>query len=226
MLEFIRLHGPATRSEIARRVGLTVQTVSTIVHELEDQDYVLSAMEEPRGHGLPPTTLRINPEGGYATGLYVSPLDIDAALINLSGDVVESTHHEAPGAAPDQAFGVIHSLVPELAGLRPKGRCLGIGTALPRPFGMDSMSFVGSTTAPIGLLERLAESAENLPNSVSARQDRTAPHVIVARGAKYSVMRGAAALAVNGALSPRFGQLFAAGHENTGARITRKGIAA
>ena len=38
VLETIRLNGPTTRGEIAKRVGLTVQTVSTIVRELEEQD--------------------------------------------------------------------------------------------------------------------------------------------------------------------------------------------
>jgi hypothetical protein len=126
VLESILLHGPTTRGDIARRVGLTVQTVSSIVRGLEDQDYVPSARKEPRGRGLPPATLRINPEGGYAIGRQMTPLGIDATLINLSGDVVESTHREAPGLAPDQAFGWIRSLVPELASQRLRGRLLGM----------------------------------------------------------------------------------------------------
>ena len=39
VLESIRLRGPTTRGDIAKRVGLTVQTVSTIVRELEEQGY-------------------------------------------------------------------------------------------------------------------------------------------------------------------------------------------
>ena len=54
VLESIRLHGPTTRAEIAQRVGLTVQTVSTIVRELEEQGYLVSLREEPKGRGLPP----------------------------------------------------------------------------------------------------------------------------------------------------------------------------
>src|SRR5689334_9224253 len=109
VLESIRLHGPTTRGDIAGRVGLTVQTVSTIVRELEEQGYVLSARDEPRGRGLPPATLRLNPEGGYAVGIHLTPLGVDAALVNLGGDVVESARREAPGATPDQAFALIRS---------------------------------------------------------------------------------------------------------------------
>ncbi|MEI8700472.1 ROK family transcriptional regulator [Mesorhizobium sp. ISC15] len=370
VLESIRLHGPIARGDIARRVGLTVQTVSTIVRELEEHGYVLSMREEPRGRGLPPATLRINPEGGYAVGIHVTPLGINAALINLSGDVIESTYREAPSATPDHAFDLIGAMVLELTGLRPGGRVLGIGMALPGPFGVESMSFIGPTTmtgwkdvalrerleastglpaffetdmaaaamgerlyglgagyseyyylyfgvglggvmvhdgsalrgawgnageighipvVPVGepcpcgnrgclerylslealrrrnisdadwvdevgpifrnaltiienlfdpetiilgglastdLLERLAGSVANLPNSVSARTDRTTPRVTVARGGQHAVLRGAAALAVSGVLSPRFGQIFTAERERGRDILQGKGIAA
>lgn len=146
VLESIRLHGPTTRADIAERVGLTVQTVSTIVRELDAQGYILSLREQPRGRGLPPATLRINPEGGYAVGLHLTPLGLDAALVNLRGDVVESVRREAPGASPDHAFALIETLVPALIGDRARHRILGVGMALPGPFGVESMSFVGPTT--------------------------------------------------------------------------------
>ncbi|RUW61726.1 ROK family transcriptional regulator [Mesorhizobium sp. M7A.F.Ca.US.008.03.1.1] len=370
VLESIRLHGPIARGEIARRVGLTVQTVSTIVRELEDQDYILSLRKEPKGRGLPPATLRINPEGGYAVGIHITPLGISAALINLSGDVIESIYREAPNATPDHAFELIGALVVELTRLRAGGRVLGVGMALPGPFDVESMSFVGPTTmtgwkdvalrerlaastglpaffetdmaaaamgerlyglgaqfseyyylyfgvglggvmvhdgsalrgawgnageighipvipggeacpcgnsgclerylslealrrwngseadwvaevAPIfhnavavienlfdpetvilgglastDLLEMLASSAGGLHNSVSARKDRTTPRVVVARGGQHSVLRGAAALAVSGVLSPRFGQMFAAERERERDLLKGREIAA
>ena len=370
VLESIRLHGPTTRADIARRVGLTVQTVSTIVRELEEQGYVLSARDEPKGRGLPPATLRIDPEGGYAIGIHLTPLGMDAALVNLGGDVVQSARREAPGVAPDQAFGLIGSLATELVRARPRGRILGVGMALPGPFGVESMSFVGPTTmagwenvalkerlaeatglpafldtdmvtaalgeqlyghgtkfshyyylyfgvglggalvhdgtvlrgawgnageighipivpdgelcpcgnrgcleryvsveafgrrgrgqtewiaevapifrnaitiienlydpqtvilgglGPTGLLERLASLGNDLPNSVSARRDRDAPRVMVARGGQHSVLRGAAALVVTGVLSPRFGQMFTSEREAGRDMMKEKGMAA
>jgi len=369
VLESIRLNGPIARGDIARRVGLTVQTVSTIVRELEDQGYILSLREEPKGRGLPPATLRINPEGGYAVGIHLTPLGIDAALINLSGDVIESMHREAHSVTPDHAFDQIGAMVRDLAGRRAGGRVLGVGMALPGPFGVESMSFIGPTTmtgwkdvalrerltaatglpaffetdmaaaamgerlyglgtgfseyyylyfgvglggamvhdgsvlrgawgnageighipvvfggepcpcgnrgclerylsldargrwrgsddewvaevgpvfrnaitiienlfdpetvvlgglAPPALLERLAGSAE-LPNSVSARKDRATPRIVVARGGQHAVLRGAAALAVSGVLSPRFGQIFTAKRQRGGDPLKGGDIAA
>ena len=86
VLECIRNGGPATRGDIAERVGLTVQTVSTIVRELEEQGYLLSVREKPKGRGLPPTTLRLNPDGGYVIGISVTPLGVDAALRDRIGE--------------------------------------------------------------------------------------------------------------------------------------------
>jgi len=370
VLEAIRLGGPLARGEIARRVGLTVQTVSTIVRELEEQGYILSAREQPKGRGLPASVLRINPEGGYAVGVHLTPLGIDAALIDLSGDVIASVRRDAPHASPDTAFDLIAAMLPELTGTRSGGRILGVGMAMPGPFGVEPMSFVGPTTmtgwsgvalkerlaaasgltafietdmaaaalgeqlygygrqlsdyyylyfgyglggamvregtvmrgargnageighipvvpggepcpcgnngcleryvsleayrrsrrgeaewvadvrpifhgaivtienlfdpetvvigglAPESLMERLAGEAGSLPNSVSAHRNRQHARIAVARGGKHSVLRGAAALAVSGALSPRFGQMFATARDQDEPAAQAKGVAA
>ena len=161
VLEAIRATGPTTRGRIAAEVGLTVQTVSTIIRELEEQGYILSSREEPRGRGLPPTTLRLNPEGGYAIGIHLTPLGLDAALINLAGDVIGSAHRDAAHVTPDEGFALIGAMLTELRALRHGVRMLGVGLALPGPFDVDSMSFVGPTTMAgwgnVRLRERLAE---------------------------------------------------------------------
>ena len=146
VLECIRNDGPATRGDIAERVGLTVQTVSTIVRELEEQGYLLSVREKPKGRGLPPTTLHLNPDGGYVIGITVTPLGVDAALLNLVGDMLGSATRAHPHPPPHDAFGLIAELVTEMRALRPDGRILGVGFAMPGPFDVQAMSFVGPTT--------------------------------------------------------------------------------
>ncbi|WP_159949356.1 ROK family transcriptional regulator [Rhizobium sp. 18065] len=352
VLEAIRLRGPTTRGDVAQSVGLTVQTVSTIVRELEEQGLILSVQKPPKGRGIPPSTLTINPEGGHALGIHVTPLGIEAALVNLRGDVVDSVRRKVMNATPNEAFSVISDMVVQLKASPRCGRLLGAGLALPGPFDVESMSFVGSTTmtgwknvdirqhladatglpafiendmaaaalgeqlyglgqqvsdyyylffsvglggvmlhdgsvmrgawgnageighiptvpdgepcpcgnrgclerylsldaferrglpvsewvnevapffrnairtienlfdpetivlgglAPQPLIEQLATLADGLNNSISARSDRTHPRVTVASDCQHSALRGAAALAVFGVLSPRFGQMF------------------
>lgn len=352
VLELIRLHGPIARNDIADRVGLTVQTVSTIVRELEEDGLLISSRIKPRGRGVPPSELTLNPDGGHAFGIQIAPLGIEVALINLSGTIVASARAPIPNATARQAFVLIRDLVDGLKRDHPDSRPLGAGLAMPGPFGVESMSFVGPTTltgwqdvdirrelelathlpgfieidmaaaalgeqlyglgtdlsdyyylffglglggtmvhdgetvrgnwgnageighitvlpggercacgnagcleryvslealrrrnlpedawvaeiAPIfaqavrmienlydpqcivlgglasaGLLKRLAGISDRIGNSVAARRDRSVPRLMVASLGEDAVLRGAAALAVRGALSPRAGQMF------------------
>jgi len=146
VLECIRNGGPASRGDIAERVGLTVQTVSTIVRELEDHGYLFAVRGTPKGRGLPPTTLHINPDGGYAIGISVTPLSVEAALVNLAGDMLGSAARPCPHPTPDGVFDLVDELVAEMRAVRPDGRMLGVGFAMPGPFGVEAMSFVGPTT--------------------------------------------------------------------------------
>lgn len=171
VLETIRLHGPIARAEIARRVGLTVQTVSTIIRELELQDFILGSRELPKGRGYPATALTLNPEGGFAIGASVSPIGIDVALVNLAGEIIDLKSREIANPEPDVAFAEIAAAATELRRLRPKGRMLGLGMAMPGPFDVEAMSFVGPTTLQgwkdVPIAERL-NAATGLPAYVGA----------------------------------------------------------
>lgn len=146
VLETIRQQAPIARGDIAREVGLTVQTVSTIIRELELQGFVMGVREPPKGRGLPRTSLMLNPEGGFAIGLHVTPIGIGAALVNLAGDIVGSRYHALAPVTPEPSFEIFEILIDEMRALRPEGRMLGIGVAMPGPNDVESMSFVGPTT--------------------------------------------------------------------------------
>ncbi|MCX5579810.1 ROK family transcriptional regulator [Kaistia terrae] len=162
VLETIRLEAPIARGDIARQVGLTVQTVSTIIRELELQGFVMGVREAPKGRGLPRTNLTLNPEGGFAIGLHVTPIGVSAALVNLAGKIVGTRHHPMARVSPEATFPVFQALIAEMQALRPKGRMLGIGVAMPGPSDVDSMSFVGPTTLEgwkgVPVRDRLAEA--------------------------------------------------------------------
>lgn len=162
LLEAIRLHGPATRAELAKRVGLTLQTVSNIVGELEAQGFVNSRRDRLKGASSRAPSIAINPDGGFAIGVHVTPIGLDAALMNLAGEIVARDHVHAVQIAPDVAFGVIGELVRKLSASRPGGRMLGVGMAMPGPFDIETMSFVGSTTLEgwkgVRVRDRLSEA--------------------------------------------------------------------
>lgn len=146
VLEFIRARGSAPRSAIADGVGLTVQTVSTIVRELEELGYLLMVREKPRGRGTPPQVLRLNPDGAFAIGISVTPLGVEAGLMNLAGDMLGSASRSAARLRPTEGFRVIGELIAEMRVLAGDRRILGIGLAMPGPVDVQAMSFVGPTT--------------------------------------------------------------------------------
>ncbi|MHA1157614.1 MAG: ROK family transcriptional regulator [Alphaproteobacteria bacterium] len=166
VLETVRLHAPITRAEIAKRVGLTIQTVSNIVRELQEQRFLVTAREPAKGRGYPARTLSIDPEGAFAIGVSVNPRGLEAALINLAGELVARDERDMPGIDPETAFDQIKSLVADLIAVKPQGRMLGVGLAMPGPFDVESMSFVGPTTLEgwegVPIRQRLAE-ATGLP---------------------------------------------------------------
>jgi predicted NBD/HSP70 family sugar kinase len=73
----------------------------------------------------------------------------------------------------------------------------------------DPETIVIGGLAPDALLTRLLAAAEPLPHSIAERTGRTIPRVTLSTHGQDAVLRGAAALAVSGVLSPRFGRLFA-----------------
>jgi predicted NBD/HSP70 family sugar kinase len=166
VLELIRRQGQLARNEIASRTGLTVQTISNIVRELEDDGYLISARLKPKGRGLPPSTLSVNPDGGHAFGIQITPIGIEVALINLGGTIVEAARQPVDNPSPKRAFAIIAKLVSDIHKQHSSARLLGAGLAMPGPFGVESMSFVGPTTLTGWQdvdVRRKVENATDLP---------------------------------------------------------------
>ncbi len=166
VLELIRLHGPIARNEIADRIGLTVQTVSNIVHELEDDGFLLSLRSKPQGRGVPPSKFTINPDGGHAFGIQITPKSLEVALVKLDGSPLAVAREAAENVSPRKAFTIIRTLIDRLKQQYPDRRLLGAGLAMPGPFGVESMSFIGPTTLTgwqdVNIREQL-EAATGLP---------------------------------------------------------------
>jgi predicted NBD/HSP70 family sugar kinase len=72
----------------------------------------------------------------------------------------------------------------------------------------DPETIIIGGLAPKALQEKLAAATAPLPNSVAARANRNAERLMLSAAGHDAVLRGAAALAVSGTLSPRFGLMF------------------
>ena len=146
VLEAIRRLGPIAKGEIAGRVGLTVQTVSNITRELEDQGFITSQKQGATGRGYPARRLSINPEGAHAIGVNISPQRLQAALTDLTGNIIATRELALRKPEPGDTLDHVISMARALRQPIGDKRVLGIGLSMPGPFDVESMSFVGPTT--------------------------------------------------------------------------------
>lgn len=134
ILSVVRRNPGVAKAEIARGTGLSAQTVSVIVRELESEG-LLERLARVRGRvGQPSVPLRIAPDGAFALGLKVGRRSADLVLMDFAGGVRDERHWTYAYPDPDRMLGPLEQAVAELTGkLTPdaRRRIVGLGVALP-----------------------------------------------------------------------------------------------
>lgn len=133
-LSLIRKHGSLPKAEIARLTGLSAQTVSVIVRQLE-KDSLLSRGTPQRGKvGQPLVPFTLNPEGAFSIGLKVGRRSGDLMLLDLSGEVRNTIHQPYHFPAPSELIAFVEDGVRRLIAPleeRQRKRIAGLGIAAP-----------------------------------------------------------------------------------------------
>ncbi|HEX4973374.1 MAG TPA: ROK family transcriptional regulator [Steroidobacteraceae bacterium] len=147
VLDVIRRHGSLSRKEIVDRVALSPQTVANITSDLESVGLVVARrLKVQKSRGQPPIVFELNPNGGTSIGITIEPGRVRAALVNLVGKVIRKQDVEVDTHDRRGTLTVMVSVVNDLAGVAAAtGPVRGVGVALPGPFAVSSMSFVGPT---------------------------------------------------------------------------------
>jgi predicted NBD/HSP70 family sugar kinase len=147
VLDVIRREGSLSRKDIVERVALSPQTVANITADLESVGLIVSRrLRVEKSRGQPPIVFELNPNGGSSIGITIEPGHVRAALVNLVGQVIREQDVEIDTHDRRATLSVMVTAVKELArGATAGGRMRGIGVALPGPFAVQSMSFVGPT---------------------------------------------------------------------------------
>jgi predicted NBD/HSP70 family sugar kinase len=134
VLSLVRRHGSLSKAEIARRTGLSAQTVSVIMRSLEKEG-LLARGEPQRGRvGQPSIPMSLNPDGVFSLGLKIGRRSADLVLMDFTGHVRMQLHeaYRYPTPAGILAFSQ-RSTEAILASMRPEDRrkIAGLGVALP-----------------------------------------------------------------------------------------------
>src|SRR5215510_12188905 len=83
VLSLVRRHGSLPKAEIARLTGLSPQTVSVIVRQLEGDGLLLKKRPQRGKVGQPLVPFSLNPEGAYFVGIKIGRRSGDLILIDL-----------------------------------------------------------------------------------------------------------------------------------------------
>lgn len=134
VLTHVRQNGPLAKAEIARRTGLSAQTVSVIVRGLE-ADGLLEKRDPVRGKvGQPSVPMGLVAGGAYFLGLKVGRRSLDLVLIDFVGRVVGRIHRTHRYPSPDGVVAFADEAIAALVGKLPppaRARVAGLGIAIP-----------------------------------------------------------------------------------------------
>ena len=152
VLSLIRQHASLPKAEIARLTGLSAQTVSVIVRQLEG-DGLLRRLTPQRGKvGQPLVPFELDPDGAFAIGLKVGRRSSDLMLLDLTGKVRRTIHEPYSFPAPRDLLRFVESgtaaLTSELS-TEAKRRISGLGVAAP----FELWNWAEEVGAPADVLE-------------------------------------------------------------------------
>jgi len=134
VLSLVRQHGSLAKSDIARMTGLSAQTVSVIMRELEE-DSLLVRQAPLRGKiGQPSIPMALNPEGAFFIGLKIGRRSAELVLIDFLGNVRSMLQHSYRYPAPRETVEFVTAGMKTMRGeLTPAQdkRIAGLGIAMP-----------------------------------------------------------------------------------------------
>lgn len=134
VLSLVRRHGSLSKAEIARRTGLSAQTVSVIMRSLEKEG-LLSRGAPQRGRvGQPSIPMSLNPDGVFSLGLKIGRRSADLVLMDFTGHVRMQQHEAYRYPTPSGVLAFAQRSVEAiLVAMKPEDRrrIAGLGVALP-----------------------------------------------------------------------------------------------
>lgn len=152
VLSLVRLHGNLPKAEMARLTGLSAQTISVIVRQLE-ADRLLKRLAPQRGKvGQPLVPFELDPDGAFAIGLKVGRRSGDLILLDLTGKVRRTIHRPYRFPSPQELLGFVRTSVEELISeldADQRQRISGLGIASP----FELWNWAEEVGAPGGVME-------------------------------------------------------------------------
>ncbi|NRB02936.1 MAG: ROK family transcriptional regulator [Rhodobacteraceae bacterium] len=134
VLTILRRSGPLPKAELARRTGLSAQTVSVIIRDLEARG-LLDKGQKLRGKvGQPSVPMQLSPNGAFFLGLKVGRRSAELILVNFVGKELGHITKTYNFPTPPQTLAFVRGAVQELCATlsaAEQKRLAGLGIATP-----------------------------------------------------------------------------------------------
>ncbi len=134
ILSLIRRHGSIAKSELAKLSGLSAQSVSVIMRELEKDELLLRGELQKGKVGQPSVPMRLNPEGVFTLGLKIGRRRAELVLMDFVGEIRKGVHiiylYPTVGNILQFVTQSIPALIEALTEQQQK-RIIGLGVAMP-----------------------------------------------------------------------------------------------
>ncbi len=150
VLETIRLEGPVSRAEIAKRTQLTAQTVTNITKKMMNAGLIYEHDRVQEGRGAPSILLKLNGDAAYSIGIDLDKDHLSCVLVDLNGKMRQHIGINLNFPTPDEAVELISENVEKLIKLEGIDLDLiwGVGVGLPGPLVISEGSIVTNVVNP------------------------------------------------------------------------------
>ncbi len=152
VLSLVRRHRALPKVELARLTGLSAQTVSVIVNQLQ-ADGLVRRQEPQRGRvGQPSVPFALNPDGAFSYGLKIGRRSCDLVLVDMVGKARRHFHLAYPYPVPEVLIDFALTNIDAIEGAlsdEQRRRIVGLGLASPN----ELWNWAYEVGAPPGALD-------------------------------------------------------------------------
>ncbi len=133
ILEILRRHGPISRPDISKEMGVNVVTISSYIDEFIKQDLIYEKELDTSEGGRRPVLLDLNSQAGYVIGVGLNLMNMVGLLIDLKGNIITKTQIVRPRPSVKDIAECLLEIVREIfrrsKEYTPKIRGIGVGIA-------------------------------------------------------------------------------------------------
>lgn len=102
VMKHLHEHAPVSRANLAEIIGLNKSTVSSLVTELTEHNFVSEIGIDNTGIGRPSRLLTLNPQAGFIVSAQLNVDSISVICTNFAADVLWLTHENCKPQSPQQ----------------------------------------------------------------------------------------------------------------------------